>query len=83
MSQPQLIDDEEHERVFEKVAAVDVAKASGMVCTRVPHRRGPASLTNLGRATYHVSSARKPGKSSSYLHQIHEEPSHPGDGRGA
>jgi hypothetical protein len=24
-------------RVFEKVAAVDVAKASGMVCTPVPH----------------------------------------------
>ena len=41
MSQPQLIDDEEHERVFQKVAAVDVAKASGMVCTRMPHPSRP------------------------------------------
>src|SRR5215472_4369356 len=35
--EPQEIEDEEHERVLERVAAVDVAKASGMVCTRVPH----------------------------------------------
>jgi transposase len=34
---PQEIEDEEHERVLERVAAVDVAKASGMVCVRVPH----------------------------------------------
>jgi transposase len=39
--EPQLIDDEEHERVFERVAAVDVAKASGMVCTRTPHPSRP------------------------------------------
>jgi transposase len=37
VSKPQVIDDEQHERVFERVAAVDVAKASGMVCTRLPH----------------------------------------------
>lgn len=43
MSTPQLIDDEEHERVFEKVAAVDVAKASGMVCTRTPHPSRPGA----------------------------------------
>ena len=43
MSAPQLIDDEEHERVFEKVAAVDVAKASGMVCTRTPHPSRPGA----------------------------------------
>ena len=35
--EPQEIEDEEHEQVLERVAAVDVAKASGMVCTRVPH----------------------------------------------
>ena len=29
---PQVIDDEQHERVYERVAAVDVAKDSGMVC---------------------------------------------------
>ena len=37
MREPREIKDEEHEQVLERVAAVDVAKASGMVCTRVPH----------------------------------------------
>lgn len=37
---PEEIADEEHERVFERVAAVDVAKESGMVCTRLPARTG-------------------------------------------
>jgi hypothetical protein len=36
-AKPQVIDDEEHERVHERVAAVDVAKDTGMVCTRLPH----------------------------------------------
>jgi transposase len=39
--EPQEIEDEEHEQVLERVAAVDVAKASGMVCTRVPHPDRP------------------------------------------
>jgi transposase len=43
VSRAQLIDDEEHERVFERVAAVDVAKASGMVCTRMPHPARPGA----------------------------------------
>ena len=43
MSEPQVIDDEEHERVLERVAAVDVAKASGMVCTRLPHPSRPGA----------------------------------------
>jgi transposase len=30
-------DDADDEQIVERVAAVDVAKASGMVCTRVPH----------------------------------------------
>jgi transposase len=37
MREAQEIEDEEHEQVLERVAAIDVAKASGMVCTRVPH----------------------------------------------
>jgi transposase len=37
MQQPQEIHDEEHEQLVARVAAIDVAKASGMVCTRVPH----------------------------------------------
>jgi transposase len=39
--EPQEIEDEEHEQILERVAAVDVAKASGMVCTRVPHQSRP------------------------------------------
>jgi hypothetical protein len=31
---PQVIDDQEHERVHDRVAAIDVAKDSRMVCTR-------------------------------------------------
>jgi transposase len=41
MREPQEIEDEEHEQVLERVAAIDVAKASGMVCTRVPHDLRP------------------------------------------
>ena len=43
MSRPQVIDDQEHEQVHERVAAVDVAKDSGMVCTRVPHPSRPGA----------------------------------------
>jgi transposase len=39
MKGPQELEvDEEHE-IVERVAAIDVAKATGMVCTRVPHPR--------------------------------------------
>ncbi len=40
MSRPQVIDGEEHERVHDRAAAIDVAKDSEVVCTRpapVPH----------------------------------------------
>ncbi len=37
---PLVIEDEEHQRVFERVAAIDVARASGMVCVRLPDRDG-------------------------------------------
>jgi transposase len=43
VAKPQVIEDEEHERVFEKVAAVDVAKASGVVCIRAPHPSRPGA----------------------------------------
>ena len=42
-AEPQVIEDEEHERVYERVAAVDVAKDSGMVCARTPHPSRPGS----------------------------------------
>jgi transposase len=34
----QQVEVDDHEQIVERVAAVDVAKASGMVCTRVPHQ---------------------------------------------
>jgi transposase len=37
--------DEEHQQLFTRVAAVDVAKASGMVCTRLPKGRGYTART--------------------------------------
>jgi transposase len=41
VEQPQQVEDEEHERVYQRVAAIDVAKASGEVCTRVPDEDRP------------------------------------------
>jgi transposase len=41
MEVPREVPDEQHERVWERVAAVDVAKGSGVVCTRVPDEGRP------------------------------------------
>jgi len=41
MQQPVEVHVEEHESIVERVAAVDVAKASGMVCLRTPHEMIP------------------------------------------
>jgi transposase len=38
---PEEIADEDHELVIERVCAIDVAKASGKVCVRLPHRSVP------------------------------------------
>jgi transposase len=43
VSKPQVIDDQEQQRVHEKVAAVDVAKAAGVVCVRGPHPARPGA----------------------------------------
>jgi hypothetical protein len=37
VSAGQQVEVDEHEQIVERVAAIDVAKVSGMVCTRVPH----------------------------------------------
>jgi transposase len=37
MGVPEQVEDEEHEQRLERVAAIDVAKAAGKVCTRLPH----------------------------------------------
>ena len=41
MRKPRVIPDEDHEVVYERVAAVDVAKASGVVCVRLPDPARP------------------------------------------
>jgi transposase len=41
MREAQEVEDEEHEQILERVCAIDVAKASGKVCTRVPHPSRP------------------------------------------
>ena len=50
MREAQEIEDEEHEQILERVCAVDVAKASGMVCTRVPHPSRPGRRRTQVRA---------------------------------
>jgi len=55
VEEPREVQDEEHERVWERVAAIDVAKDSGVVCTRVPDedrpgRRRTHTWTVLARA---------------------------------
>jgi transposase len=41
MREAQEVEDESHEQILERVCAIDVAKASGKVCTRVPHSSRP------------------------------------------
>jgi transposase len=43
---PQVVPDEDHEVMYERVAAVDVAKASGVVCLRTPDPGRPGRFTN-------------------------------------
>jgi len=43
---PQVVPDEDHEVVYERVAAVDVAKASGVVCMRTPDPQRPGRFVN-------------------------------------
>ena len=47
MSERQVIDDPLHERVHERVAAVDVAKKDGMVCMRLPHPARPGQRRSV------------------------------------
>jgi hypothetical protein len=44
--------DEEHERIWERAAAIDTARASGVVCTRLPDEDRP------GRRRTHVRTAQ-------------------------
>ena len=47
MGVPEQVEDEEHEQRLQRVAAIDVAKASGKVCTRVPHESKPGRRVTL------------------------------------
>ena len=47
MGVPEQIEDEEYEQRLERVAAIDVAKAFGKVCTRVPHESKPGRRVTL------------------------------------
>ena len=47
VEEPQEVQDEEYGRVYERAAAVDVAKASGVVCTRVPDEARPGRRRTL------------------------------------
>ena len=60
MRKPQLIEDEGHQQVHERVAGIDVAKASAAVCLRTPGKPNcsqvwtevaatMASVTEVGR----------------------------------
>ncbi len=46
MRKPQVVPDEDHEVIYERVAAVDVAKASGVVCMRTPDQGRPGRFVN-------------------------------------
>ncbi len=41
MERPQELEVDEDAEIVERVAAIDIAKATGMVCTRVPHASAP------------------------------------------
>jgi transposase len=43
---PQVVPDEDHEVVYERVAAVDVAKATGVVCLRTPDAKRAGRFVN-------------------------------------
>ncbi len=61
----QQVEVEDHEQIVERVAAIDVAKASGMVCTRVPH---PAKAS--GKVCMRVPHPSRPGKRLTKVWQV-------------
>ena len=53
MPSGQQVQVDDHEQIVERVAAIDVAKASGMVCTRAPH---PAAVGKRTTTVWQVGS---------------------------
>ena len=62
MQQPVEVHVDEHEQIVERVAAIDVAKASGMVCLRIPHE-----TTRTGGSPRSGRSRRPPQPWSSWV----------------
>jgi transposase len=63
VSRPQVIDDEDHERAYERVAAIDVAKDSAVVCTRLPHpSRSGARQNAIWAVKARINAVRKLGR---------------------
>jgi len=56
VGKPRVVPDEDHEVVYERAAAVDVAKASGVVCVRTPDPARPGRHVN--RIWDHVPATR-------------------------
>ena len=61
MSGPQVIEDQGHEGVYERVAAVDVAKASGVVCVRLPHPSRPGLRQSHWERSGHGGGGQRAG----------------------
>jgi hypothetical protein len=67
VSRQQVIDDQEHERVHERVAAIDVAKDTGMVCTRTPHpSRAGARRSTVWTVRARMGAIRELGRQLSH-----------------
>ena len=64
MMGPEEIETEEQEEPLQRVAAIDVAKASGMVCTRIP---------NATRAGRRVTKVWEVGATTGAVMELAEE----------
>jgi transposase len=61
-ARPQVIEDDEQQRVFDRVAAVDVAKATGMVCVRLPRRWDGSRYSKVWEVTATMGGVTEPGR---------------------
>jgi transposase len=61
-AQPQVIEDDEHQQAYQRVAAVDVAKASGMVCTRLPGKNGRPRASRVWEVTATMGAVTELGR---------------------
>ena len=62
MGRPQVIEDEERERVHDRVAAAGVAKDSGVVCTRTPCPSRPGARSTVWTVRAGMGQIRQLGR---------------------